>query len=74
VCSEGSRFIADLSCASVESSSTRFCNPREVNELLSSLSKGMNPDRDGALVGVVVTSMVMFEDSLVVRSMMYSVA
>jgi hypothetical protein len=76
--SEGNRFIVDLSCASAESSSTRFCKPREVNELLSSRNKGMKPDEidrcGGALLGVVVTSMASFYDSQVVRYRLYTTA
>jgi hypothetical protein len=60
---EGNRFIPDCTCEYAGSSSTRFCRPKEVNELLSSLNKGMKPvevDRGGSMLGgrVGVTSMM----------------
>ena len=58
---EEAGLIADLSCGSRDSSSARFCRPSDVNELLSSLNKGMKPvdmipDRVSPLFGVVLAS------------------
>lgn len=75
--SEGNRLIPGFSCDSTDSSSTRFCRPREVNELLSSLNKGMKPaeiDRGGPLLGerVGVTSMVTLFETFVEKSQLYT--